>query len=101
MSVILNLKVLYRQSSGFPHHERKESDVFLLFLRNNVENHFLFAIIEEYHGLIIPPFIILSLELSFVDDKIEDVIIDYTRDDYANRSGIEKGKDDLPDSCWA
>ena len=35
---------IYRQSSGFPHHERKGSDVFLLFLRNNVENHFLFAI---------------------------------------------------------
>ena len=37
-------EIIYRQSSGFPHHERKESDVFLLFLRNNVENHFLFAI---------------------------------------------------------
>ena len=40
----VDIYYLYRQSSGFPHHERKESDVFLLFLRNNAENHFLFAI---------------------------------------------------------
>ena len=47
LSVFVVLYSIYRQSSGFPHHERKESDVFQLFLRNNVENHFLCSTNQE------------------------------------------------------
>lgn len=35
---------LNRQSSGLARHDCKENDVFLLFLLNNVKNHFLCSI---------------------------------------------------------